>query len=101
MSDANVDNALVGQKDAIISRINRAEDYSDLDKAAALLMFARPLWVACGYGYKAEEIRQRIRDRAAELADAEREYLAGIRKNDRTRGYAETNLRNLESIAGL
>jgi hypothetical protein len=97
----HLDNALVGQKNDIVSRINRAEDYADLDKAASLLFFARPVWEACGYGYKAGEVRDRIRTRAAELAAEEREYLAGVRKNCRTRGHSETNLRNLESLAGI
>jgi hypothetical protein len=96
-----VDSALVGQKDAIIGRINRAEDYTGLDAAAALLSFAAPLWDANGYGYKVREIRERIRNRATELAGILADTIIYIRKTSSDRAKAEHNLANLRSLSGL
>ena len=56
----NIENELVNQKNAILALVN-AEDY---ERALSALALLEPLWITCEYGYKARELRQRIRDEA-------------------------------------
>jgi len=49
-----------------------AEDAAGLRKAVKTLVFVQPLWVALGYERRAEKIAEKIRNRAAFLANLER-----------------------------
>lgn len=52
----NIENELVHQKDAILTTINEGQ----IEKAVSLLQFAKELWYKCSYGYKFEELKQRL-----------------------------------------
>lgn len=96
--EAVLSNALVAQKNVILAMIAAAENGRTLESAAAQLRFARPVWEAVGYGYKAREVARRISVRASELLAAEREYLAGCRKNDKTRASTEVSINILNDL---
>jgi hypothetical protein len=49
---ADLDNALVRQKDTLLAAVDLAASAAGLTRAAGLLDFAAPLWQAAGYGYK-------------------------------------------------
>ena len=52
------ENALVAQKDALLAMVNDER----FEEAMAALAVVQRFWRAVGYGYKADEVRQRIRD---------------------------------------
>jgi hypothetical protein len=54
----NIENAVVAQKDDILSNCNQGEWVTVLDK----LDVVAPVWIACDYAYKGNEIAQRVRD---------------------------------------
>lgn len=56
VTDDEFDNLLVRQKEAILSLIQQGK-YGD---ASAALSVVREMWIAHSYGYKADEIVQRI-----------------------------------------
>lgn len=95
----DVHNAIVDQKNDIINRINTAEDGKDLEAVASLVLFLKPLWEAVDYGYKVRELRQRIIDRADQLAEGIRGVLGSSRKNFKGRSLFETDLRRLEAMS--
>lgn len=95
---ADLDNALVNQKHLILTAIYAAGDVDDLLAAAKLLDFAAPLWEACNYGYKVRELRQAVRLKAGDMLDGEREYLAGCRKNCKTRAGTLNTIAKLEGL---
>lgn len=53
-----MENALVRQKDFILSLINN-EEY---EKALSLIGFSEELWASVNYAYKTRELRQRVLD---------------------------------------
>lgn len=57
---AEVDNALVGQKDDVRAELNKAEDADEFRKVFDLLRFVNPVWKALDYGYKTIEIANRM-----------------------------------------
>jgi hypothetical protein len=95
---ANLDNALIGQKDKLLTTINYTSDVDELVGAAKLLNLVAPLWEACEYGYKVRELRQAVRVKAGDMLEAEHEYLAGCRKNCKTRN---GTLRTIAKLEGL
>ena len=56
ITESQLDNILVAQKDGILFQINRG----DFDAAFAQLACVRELWFACNYGYKFKELIARI-----------------------------------------
>jgi len=56
MTEEELDNILVHQKNRIIEMINRG----DLDEARAILNVVFELWVKCDYTYKYHELQERI-----------------------------------------
>lgn len=99
-TEAEVSNALVSQKDAILNFIAVSEDAEGLEKADQFLIFATPLWNACRYSYKIAELRERIETRARAMIQDEETYLAACRKNCTTRRMVHANLARLRKIIG-
>jgi hypothetical protein len=62
---SDLGNAHVAQKDKLLQLSNDGE----YEQVLALLAFVEPSWKAVGYGYKAGEIRQRVRQDVKYLAD--------------------------------
>jgi hypothetical protein len=56
MNTAELDTALINQKNMILTLINDGE----FEKAMTALSFSRQLWSVCGYAYKTEELKTRI-----------------------------------------
>lgn len=56
MYEENISNALVHQKDYIISLTNEGA----YTKAYELLSFVEELWKALDYGYKIKELKERV-----------------------------------------
>lgn len=56
MTESDLSNNLVGQKDELLRLCNAGE----LARAKMLVDFVTPMWVAAGYGYKAGEVNARI-----------------------------------------
>jgi hypothetical protein len=100
-TDATLANAITGQKDDILTAIGRATDAAELERSDQMIRFVAEVWQASGYGYKLAELRQRVLDRAKELIAVERAYLAGCRKNDRTRAGTLANIGKLESLLAV
>jgi hypothetical protein len=63
MNMANLDNALVAQKDAVIMHI----DNGDFNVAIDRLCFVAELWIACDYAYKGRELCERLTYTARQL----------------------------------
>jgi hypothetical protein len=99
-TDDKVLNAVLGQKVKICARIDLSHSAEGIEHSLRLIDFALPLWEAVGHGYEARELRERAAKRAEHLIAVEREYLAGCRKNDRTRHTTEAEIARLESLAG-
>lgn len=59
---ADLDNALIHQKDALIALIDSDDDAKVL-KALTILECNLELWAACRYAYKGVELTKRIRDK--------------------------------------
>jgi hypothetical protein len=77
---AEVENALVGQKDGLLDRLGRCDDADDFAALLAQLAFAAPLWGSLGYGYKVKEIATLAVNRMyARLAEA-RDVRDGCRR---------------------
>jgi hypothetical protein len=62
---SDLGNAHVAQKDRLLQLSNDGE----YEQVLALLAFVEPSWRAVGYGYKADEIRQRVRSDVKCLVD--------------------------------
>lgn len=60
---AELDNALVAQKNHILAIINNG----DLVHALDMIAFTEPVWIAAGYGYKIREMRDRVKEQANHL----------------------------------
>jgi hypothetical protein len=97
-TEPGVVNALVGQKEALLNRINKAEDGDELGELLLVLFFAEPLWTAVGYGYKAAELKGIAKARATHLIAEEEHFLGGERANSKVRGITLTNITKLKSI---
>ena len=97
-TNAALENALVDQKNAVVVEINACEDGDDLAKVVDLFAMLSPVWSAAEYGYKATEIRNRIRSKALAMLSSEEDYLSTLRKNDRTRRGTEANIAKLNAI---
>lgn len=95
---ADIDNAMVEQKDTIHSIINMASEWEELKKAERLLDFVSVMWSYLGYGYKTREIRNRIADTAIVMLAREEAYLSLCRKNDRTRHSTEKGIKELNDL---
>ena len=67
----DVDSALIGQKDQLLNQINDSRRLLDFDDVVAAniiiqeckiqLDFVRPMWEILSYGYKVDEVSDRIR----------------------------------------
>lgn len=90
--------ALVAQKNELLSTINAADDWELLRRAMRALEFATPVWIACEYGYKVREMKDRIVAKAEYMIEQEETYLEGCRKNCRTRNSTERSIRELKDI---
>lgn len=99
MGTADLDNALVNQKNTLLSALNDATDIDDLYNVIDLLDFAAPLWEACEYGYKVREIRQALRAKAAVMLESEQEELKGYRRNCHLWNITCGNIRKLEALS--
>src|SRR5262245_16291152 len=94
---ADIDNALVDQKDSILLALGSGQDAENIEKAANLLPCASPLSYACGYGYKTSQLRDRIISSIDSQLAAENEWLVGLRKNDTTRRITELTIHKLSN----
>lgn len=56
VTENELDNQLIKQKDELIRMINRKK----YDEAAIILAFIKPMWDVCDYGYKWDEIKERL-----------------------------------------
>lgn len=84
---ADVQNALVEQRNDVTAAIARATTLAELRDAEARLRLVANLWHALGYGYKTVSVRQWIVRRARELAHEERQEGAALP----ARQYAKRN----------
>lgn len=57
---ADIDNALVQQKDRLLADLNNAATIGDFVEVYKCLRFVTPLWCTLGYGYKTEEFKARL-----------------------------------------
>ncbi len=58
MNNSNIDNALIGQKNALIALIDSTE-LKDIKTALLVLRYNVPVWCALNYAYKGVELCQR------------------------------------------
>lgn len=89
---AELTNALVAQNNDIAAAIERSEDAVELNQAEKMVTFVADVWTALGYGYKLVELRERVKNRAKLLYNAEAVYINSIRKNCRTMNSSRKNL---------
>lgn len=54
--ESEMDNILVRQKDQVIALCNASLN----NEAYAILKILEELWMACGYGYKLQELHERV-----------------------------------------
>jgi len=66
ITQSELDNALVHQKDMILYHINEMR----LDKAQSMLSIVREMWTICGYSYKIVEIENRLRAAESQWDDS-------------------------------
>lgn len=96
---ADLDNALVGQKNVLLELISGALDSDNLLHAHKILMFAAGIWEAVGYGYKVTELVGRIRERAEFIAQAEKNFFYTLPKRHRTaRNLSQKETKKLEDL---
>jgi hypothetical protein len=98
MNEANLDNALVDQKNTLLRRIATAGDVDGLLDAIGLLDFAAPVWEACTYGYKVRELQQVVRETAAAMLAGEQGELPHYRRNSSLHNRTLLNISRLEGI---
>lgn len=98
MNAADITNAIVDQKNALLMLVTHADDAENLEFVARQLVFLADLWNACGYGYKITEIRSAIRQRADKLEIEEQEFLRHCRKNASCRRSTEREIVRLKVI---
>ncbi len=60
---ADLKNALVAQKDALLAEIAKANDADEIAAARRLLGYFTATWTVVGYGYKAVECLHRLKAR--------------------------------------
>lgn len=101
LDNAEIANALVGQRDQLATAVAYAEDSKDLAAAEKTLGLLADLWFAVGYGYKVREFRLKIKTRAELLYRSNLDLLAALRKNDRIRGGVESDNVRLKGLAGI
>lgn len=94
----DLSNALVNQKDSIIQDVNNVTDVDQFDRVLFSILLVRPVFEAAGYGYKLRELNARVRDRAQQMLADEEAYLLKCRKNDKTRGGTERDIRKLRNV---
>lgn len=94
-------NALTAQRDTIATMITNAFDADDLERAEWQVRFVGDLWLSLGYGYKLDEMRFRVVERAKELQREDEKYLAKCRKNCKTRASTISNIARLSGLASL
>jgi hypothetical protein len=85
--NADLDNALIHQKDAIFEMISAAAEMrsvSTLEDAERLVTFSAPLWAAVSYGYKVREARHRIAAAAESIVDCLTLAAAACRRGSKT-----------------
>jgi hypothetical protein len=92
------ENALINQKNYLLELIYASYEPEDLEKVAALLAFAAPLWEAVDYAYKTRELRTLLLNRAERRLEAEETYLSGLRKNDRTMHSTKRDIERLRKL---
>lgn len=56
ITENELDNQLIKQKDTLLALIRNRK----YDEASAILAFVKPMWDVCSYGYKWDEIRDRL-----------------------------------------
>lgn len=95
---AELSNALVKQKDTILSTVNNAQDADDIENAYTMFMFAAPVWIACDYAYKYHEVKERIKQRAEKMIADEEEFLSHERKNSKVRHSTEKDIQKLRNL---
>lgn len=101
MLEAALSNALVGQKDAIVRRIDAALTSAHLRAAYDYLIFALPLWNLHGYAYKGREITDRIKERAGLLLQVEENTCRETRAGTRARRKSTAEIGDLENLIAV
>lgn len=91
-------NGCVAQADYIRRNINTSLDSEAIRAVAGLILICQGTWKAIGYTHKERELKAAVAQRCADLIDIERTYLAGCRKNDRTRAGTEKEIARLEEL---
>lgn len=94
MNNSEVSNALVNQKNLLIGMVNDG----NLFVAVEMLDMMSDLWKALDYGYKVREINRRIIMRTEEEIQKEEDFLAGERKNSKSRSSTEANIWKLRGL---
>jgi len=90
----DLDTALVGQKNDLLTRINNAEDADLLADCLETLRLLAPVWRAVRYGYKATEVARRIETAATHQANA----ALSMRDTSPRKGWGQWNTWNREYI---
>jgi hypothetical protein len=101
LNQADISNAVQQQYMELVDHINYAHEWEELRRAMYLLEFAAILWPSVGFAYKVENIKTRLRQKADQLTTEKETYLAGCRKNCRTRVSTERAIKELREIRFL
>lgn len=97
-NEAQLSNALVGQKAYLMTVIDAVDDGKDAERAWSQCSVLFPVWYAVEYGYKAAELKARLRAKCRGLIEKEEMYLAACRKNCRTRAMTEASIEKLRAV---
>lgn len=100
-NETALSNALVAQKDHLLDMIPHSlggGDLAQIQKATECYRLVKEVWHAVGYGYKVGEVRDRLLDWIDRSIVWEEEYLAGCRKNCKTRHSTERDLALLKAL---
>ena len=93
-----MENALMSQKDRIRTFLSQAQNAAELKVVLDILALAEPVWQAVGYGYKAQEIKNDIRNKALDIRVAEEKELAGCKKGSGLHNNVQSHIEELEAI---
>ena len=72
-----IENELVHQKNTILEAINEGR----YEEAALLIAFSEELWRVCDYGYKTNELKQRILDSLRENINSAEHHKTAAKNN--------------------
>lgn len=100
LNSAELDNALVGQKNAILALLNTTEDADGFHDLLDMVELLKPVWLATGYGYKLAEVCDRIATSVCFFRGNARESLEH-RENARRPAYRRLLNAELDGLDGV